>query len=108
MKEKKEPVRQQAIKDPTLKLPRRKTNYVTKPVTISQPIAQPKLPQTDPKYRGKQKVVFKSKKELAKEAQQKVDEQLEKDIHTKKLKVNQEVLKKKSSEISLKKRTHAR
>ncbi|CAI9278366.1 unnamed protein product [Lactuca saligna] len=52
-------------------------------------------------YEPELSVVFKSKKELVKEAQQKVDEELENDLHGEQLKDNQEVLlEKKSSEIS--------
>ncbi|CAH1420039.1 unnamed protein product [Lactuca virosa] len=54
----KELIRKQGIKNPTLKVPRRKDIYITKPVTISEPFAQQKLPQIDPKDRGKQKYVF--------------------------------------------------
>lgn len=96
----KELVRQQGIKDPTLKLLRRKIISVTKSVSILEPIVQPKLHQIDPKDRGKKKVVLKSKKELAKDAQLKVDKELAKDLHAEQLKANKKVhLKKKSSEI---------
>ncbi|CAH1427028.1 unnamed protein product [Lactuca virosa] len=89
------------IKDPTLKLPRKKNVSFTKPITISEPIVQTKVPQIDPNDRGKQKFVFKSKKEVAKEAQQEVNEELAKELQAEQLKANQEVLLgKRSSEIS--------
>ncbi|CAH1415952.1 unnamed protein product [Lactuca virosa] len=97
----KELVRQQGIKDPTIKVPRRKDFYITKPDTISEPIAQPNFPQTDPKDRGKQKIVFWLKNELAKEAQMEIDEELAKQLNEKELNSKQEMLlKKKYSEIS--------
>ncbi|CAH1432870.1 unnamed protein product [Lactuca virosa] len=97
----KELTRKQVIRDPALKVPRRKDVYITKPVTISQQVVQPKLPQIDPNDRGKQKVVFKSKKELAKEDQKKMDEELTEKYEAKELKSKQEVLLgKKSPEIS--------
>ncbi|CAH1432301.1 unnamed protein product [Lactuca virosa] len=51
------------------------------------------LPQTNPKDKGKQKIVFKSKKELAKEAQMEIDEELAKQMKAKELKSKQEKIK---------------
>ncbi|CAH1420740.1 unnamed protein product [Lactuca virosa] len=94
------------IKDESLKVPRRKDAYFSKPVTISEPITQPKLSQTDPKDKGKQKIIFKSKKELGKEAQMEIDEELAKQLKAKELKSKQEMLlKRKSSEISTEERS---
>ncbi|CAH1449507.1 unnamed protein product [Lactuca virosa] len=74
----KELIRKQGIKDPALK-----------------------LHQIDPKDRGKQKVIFKTKNELAKEDQMEIYEELVKQLKAKELKSKQEALiKKKSSEIS--------
>ncbi|CAH1420792.1 unnamed protein product [Lactuca virosa] len=102
----KELVRRQGIKDPSLKVPRRKDVYFSKPVIISEPITQPKLSQIDPKYKGKQKIIFKSKKELVKEAQMEIDEELAKQLKAKELKSKQEMLlKRKPSEISTEERS---
>ncbi|CAH1413592.1 unnamed protein product [Lactuca virosa] len=102
----KELVRQQGIKDPSLRVPRRKDVYFSKPLTISEPITQPKLSQTDPKDKGKQKIIFKSKKELVKEAQMEVDEEVAKQLKAKELNSKQEMLlKRKSSEISTEERS---
>ncbi|CAH1432990.1 unnamed protein product [Lactuca virosa] len=89
----KELIQNQGIKDPTLKVPRRTYVYIIEPITISQPIVQPKLPQIDPKDRGKQNVIFKSKKELSKEAKMKIDEELAKQLEAKELESKQEKIK---------------
>ncbi|CAH1422977.1 unnamed protein product [Lactuca virosa] len=93
----KELIRKQWIKDPSLKVPRRKDVYFSKPITISEPSTQPKLPQTGPKDKGKQKIVFKSKKKLAKEAQMEINEELSKQLKAKELNSKQAMLLKRKS-----------
>ncbi|CAI9261834.1 unnamed protein product [Lactuca saligna] len=88
----KELIRQQGIKDPSLKVLRRKDVHFSKPIIILEPTTQSKLSQDDPKDKGKHKIIFKSKKELAKETQMKIDEELAKKLKGKELNSKQEVV----------------
>ncbi|CAI9268286.1 unnamed protein product [Lactuca saligna] len=54
-------------------------------------MTQPKLRQTNPKDKGKHNIIFKSKKELAKEAQMEIHEELAKQLKAMELKSKQEV-----------------
>ncbi|CAI9280916.1 unnamed protein product [Lactuca saligna] len=97
----KELILQQGIKDASLKVPRRKDVHFSKPVIILEPTTQSKLSHSDPNDKGKQKIILKYKKELSKETQMQIDEELAKQLMAKELKSKQEMLrKKKSLEIS--------
>ncbi|CAI9278034.1 unnamed protein product [Lactuca saligna] len=89
-------IRQLGINDPSLKVPRRKDVHFSKPVIISEPTTQSKLSHSDPNDREKQKIIFKSKKELAKETQMHIDEELAKQLKEKELKSKQEMLRKRN------------
>ncbi|CAI9279236.1 unnamed protein product [Lactuca saligna] len=52
----KELIHQQGIKDPSLKVPRRKDVQFSKPLIVSEPTTQSKLSHSDPNDRGKQKI----------------------------------------------------
>ncbi|CAI9261487.1 unnamed protein product [Lactuca saligna] len=90
----------QGIKDPTLKVPIRNTFTSPNLLPLHNQLFNRSFPKLILRIEEK-KVIFKTKNELAKEAQMETYEELAKQLMDKELKSKQEaVIKKKSSEIS--------
>ncbi|CAI9295466.1 unnamed protein product [Lactuca saligna] len=83
----KELILQQGMKDPSLKVSRRKDVHFSKPLIILEPTTQSKPPHSDPNDKGK---------ELAKETQMQIDEELAKQLKAKELKSKQKMLQKRN------------